>query len=43
MEFLYDTYIVALVTDDSNKRFPSTKVYIYDDTYRKMIKEYEFH
>lgn len=43
MSFLYDTGILALVTDGSNKAHPSSKVYVYDDTYRKIVKEYEFH
>lgn len=43
LSFLYDTCILALVTDGCNKRYPSSKVYIYDDTYRRIIREYEFH
>jgi hypothetical protein len=43
MSFLYDTYIIALVPDGSNKLFPASKIYLWDTRYEKNLGEYEFY
>jgi len=43
MSFLYDTLIIALVTNGTNKLYPNSNVYIMDEKYNKVIDFYEFY
>ena len=42
MSFLYDTLLIAIVPDGTNKSFTSTKVFLWDEKYQKNIGDYEF-
>ncbi|KAL4433375.1 hypothetical protein ABPG74_017479 [Tetrahymena malaccensis] len=43
VSLMFDTYICALVTDNKNKEYPDSRVYIWDQKNCQIIGQYEFY
>lgn len=43
VSLLYDTFICAIVTDNHQKAYPDSKVYIWDHINREIVTEMDFY